>query len=201
MTRMAALVGALLLTLVLAGPAAANQVLYTEHDAWPAEWGPVSIAGGWDFECDGPLYYAGEGTWDLKLWYKTGETDPTPPNAPWPWLKGQYVQQGVDYFNSEPKMDGSEVAGTFKWTGQLTDHFIGIPETWRESLSGKTWGITLPGYGTVFQQSGNLKQTTIIPEDGGDWQYVPDHEFWTGNNTFDVEALCAYFGYEVAALP
>ena len=194
MKRIAALCGALLMTLALAAPAAANQVLYTEHDEWPAVWEEVSIANGWEFECDGPLYYAGEGTWDLKLWYKNGETDPTPEGVPWPWVKGQYTQQGVDYFNSVPAMDGSEVSGKFKWTGQLTDHYVGVPETWRENLSGKTWGITLPGHGPVFKQTGNYKQTVTIPDPDGEWIYDgPDR--WTGLNTFDVETLCAYFGY------
>ena len=92
-------------------------------------------------------------------------------------------------------MDGSEVAGKFKWAGQLTDHFVGIPETWQESLSGTYWGIVLPGYGPVFEQNGNYKQTTTVPADGGDWIYDgPDG--WTGLNTFDVEALCAHFEYE-----
>jgi hypothetical protein len=194
MKRMAALTGALLMTVVLSAPAAANQVLYTEHNEWLTSWEEVTQAS-WGFECSGPLYFANQSTWDLKLWYKTGETDPTPDGAPWPWVKGQYVQQGVDYFNAAPAMNGSELAGKFKWTGQLTDHFVGIPESWRENLSGVYWGIVVPGHGPIFKQNGNYKQTTIIPADGGDWIYEPDHDWWTGQNRFDVEALCAHYGY------
>jgi hypothetical protein len=194
MKRMAALCGALLMTLVLAAPAAANKVLYTEHSEGSPVWGLVTLANGADFECSGPLYYANAGTHDLQLWYRNGETDPTPANAPWPWVKGQIVDQGVDYFNSAPEMNGSVLSGKYKFTTQLTDHYVGIPETWSESLSGKTWGIVLPGYGPLFKQTGNYKQTVTIPADGGDWQYVgPDR--WTGLNTFDKEALCAYYGY------
>jgi hypothetical protein len=36
---------------------------------------------------------------------------------------------------------------------------------------------------------------TILHEDG-EFEYVRHQESWTGLTVFDVEALCAHFGYE-----
>ena len=209
MKRMAALIGALLLTLVMAAPAAANEKVYIpEHsDEWAFEE-PISLATGWDFQCTGPVYYGGSGKYDLWLWYKNGlsEAEKKPEGRAWPWIKGRGVAQGLDYFSSKPNMSGKVISGKFKTIDHQNHHYLGSPyptddlEWWKVTTTGKNWGIQAPGYGTIFHQSGNQKATmTVVKQVPGpfDWvEWVADREF-RGNATFDVEALCAYFGHEV----
>ena len=139
MQRMAALVGALLMTLVVAAPAAANQRVLMAPFTGPYDFEtPVSIADGWDFECSGQIYYGGYGTNSLWLWYANGvdEADMMPEGRAWPWIKGQYDAQGVDYFSSLPDMGGLVASGKYKTTTHQYDHHLGTPgdpadlETW-----------------------------------------------------------------------
>jgi hypothetical protein len=197
MKKLAAFSGALLLVLVLAAPAAADQRVY----AWQAEpfdfEEPVAIAGGWGFECSGTIYYGSFGTQDLWLWYPADldEADMMPVDAPWPWIRGQAVRTGTDYFSSRPDVGGKVASGRFKLIGQLSDHYIGLPESWTEHQRGKNWGIQIPGYGTVFHESGTWTQRTTIVDPSADWVAETLREF-RGNSTFDVEELCAFFGYD-----
>ncbi|MEX1343600.1 MAG: hypothetical protein AB1Z63_02895, partial [Candidatus Limnocylindrales bacterium] len=100
MKKPLALCGALALMLAVAAPAAANEKVYIpEHSG---EWSfeePVSYAGGWDFQCTGPVFYGGYGSYDLWLWYENGLTEAQmkPEGRAWPWIKGQGVAKGLDY--------------------------------------------------------------------------------------------------------
>lgn len=211
MKRMAALCGALLLTLALAAPAAANEKVWIpEHSGEWAFEEPISIAAGWDFQCSGSVYYGGYGSYDLWLWYPNGlsEAEMKPEGRAWPWIKGQGIGQGLDYFSSQPDMGGKVISGKWKVTDHSDRHYLGSPyptddlETWRLTMTGKAWGIQAPGYGTVFHVSGKERGTvTVIEQVPGPYDlttYDPDDpERWhQGNETYDVEALCAYFGYE-----
>ena len=200
MKRMAALGGALLLALMLAAPAAADQRVYVESFGGPFDFEePVSTAGGWGFQCSGQIHYGSYGMQDLWLWYENDETDREPVGEPWPWIRGQAVRTGVDYFSSEPDMQGLVAAGRFKLIGQLYDHQFGEggswPESWTEHQKGTTWGIELPGYGTVFHETGTWTQTVTIENATAEWAYEGLRDF-RGNSTFDVEQLCDFFGYD-----
>lgn len=211
MRKLAALSGALLLTLVLAAPAAANQKMWMPMFSGPYAFEePVSIANGWDFECSGQIHYGGYGEGNVWLWYPKGVdlTDPDeymPDGVAWPWIKGLSEVKGVDYFSSAPDMKGKVASGKFRTTTHMYDHHAGTPgdpddlEWWHETWVGKDWGLQLPGFGTVFHGSGNLKgKVTVIEQLPGPYditEYVPLRDF-RGNQTFEVEELCAFFGYE-----
>lgn len=212
MKRVTALSGALLLTLVLAAPAAANQKVWIADFSGPYEFEvPVAIADGWDFECSRQIYYGGYGESNLWLWYQQGvdTADPDeymPEGRAWPWIKGLNEVKGVDYFSSAPEMGGKVASGKFRTTTHNYDHHLGTPgdpndlEWWYEKSVGKNWGIQLPGYGTVFHESGNvIGQSTVVQQVPGPYDEVVWEEVraWRGNQTFDSEELCAFFGYDV----
>jgi hypothetical protein len=202
MKKIAALIGALLLTLVLAAPVAADQKMSIFKDV-PFDFGPDEVfIADWDFECSGPIYYGSYGTESLDLWYAKGETrDLMPADGAWPWTKGQYRREGVDYFTDKA---GLVASGKFTFASHLYDHYLGgipdytvDPETWTEKLAGKTWGIQIPGHGTVFHSSGNFLLTVTVTDQTPGAEvivYEPLRE-WRGNETFDVEELCGFFGY------
>ena len=211
MRKLSALGGALLLTLVLAAPAAANQKMWMADFSGPYAFeGPVSIADGWFFECSHAIYYGGYGDGNLWFWYPNGVdlNDPAeymPEGVAWPWIKGRSESQGVDYFSSAPDMKGTVASGKYRVTTHLYDHHPGTPgdpddrEWWHETFVGKNWGIQLPGSGTVFHESGNQKgMTTVVEQVPGPFditEYVPLRVV-RGNQTFDAEELCAFFGYD-----
>jgi hypothetical protein len=98
MMRMAALGGALLLTVALAAPAAADQKVHVAHWEWGT--GPDNayeelVTGETSgFECERQIYHgAYDGTEDIWLWFKKG-VDPTDPDAP--WTHGVWVQEDID---------------------------------------------------------------------------------------------------------
>ena len=181
MKSMLALIGATLLTLMLAAPAAATQRVqivednpidfevevdlstYGEDDGW---WMP--------FECSEPIYYGGHYTENLTMWYPDGvaEADMTPAYGAWPFIRGQYRLDGIDYFSSEPGMKGQVAIGKFSWTSHLFDHYLGTLgstsdlETCKETMTGKTWGIELPGAGTVFHEAGNHRYEWTVVDQG-----------------------------------
>jgi hypothetical protein len=211
MKRMAALCGALLLTLVLASPATAHQKVWMPEFSGSYQWeAQVSIADGWDWQCSGIIYEGGYGRTDFWLWYPNGvdTTDPAaymPEGRAWPWIKGQTKGTGVDYFSSKPGMEGKVAAGKWTWTDQVSEHHPGTPgsktdlESWKETMAGKMWGIQLPGYGTVFHQSGGgASIVTVIEQVPGPYDTTASQELrpFHGNSTFDVRQLCAFFGFE-----
>mgnify|MGYP001815203172 FL=1 len=206
--RMAALVSALLLTLVMAVPAAANEKVHIQE--FSEEWeAPEEMIP----DCTGPVYYGGYGKGDLWLWYRNGLTadEQMPDGVAWPWIRGKGVAQGLDYFSSGPGMTGKVITGKWKVTDHMNRHHLGTPgdpndlESWRVTTTGKGWGIQAPGYGTVFHVAGKDRGTiTVVEQVPGPYDpitYEPDDpERWhQGKVEFDVESLCAYFGFEVAA--
>ena len=209
MKKLLALCGAVALMLAMTAPAAANEKVYIpEHsDSWTFEV-PVSFGEGWDFQCTGPVYYGGRGSYDLWLWYKNGltEAQKKPEGRAWPWIKGRGVAKGLDYFSSKPGMRGKVISGKFKTIDHQYRHYLGSPyptddlEWWKVTTTGKNWGINAPGYGPIFHESGNQKATmTVVKQVPGpfDWvEWVADREF-RGNQTFNVDRLCAYFGFKV----
>ena len=204
---MAALVSALLLTLVMAVPAAANEKVHIPM--FSEEWGPFEEM---IPDCDGPVYYGGYGKFDLWLTYKNGltEAEQMPDGVAWPWIKGRGVSQGFDYFSSGEGMSGKVISGKWKVIDHQNRHHLGTPgdpndrESWRVTTTGKGWGIQAPGYGTVFHVAGKDRGTvtvTQVPGPFDELSYEPDDpDRWhQGKETFDVESLCAYFGFEVAS--
>jgi hypothetical protein len=172
---------------------------------------PVAIADGWDFQCSETIYYGGYGEGNLWFWYPDDVdlSDPDeymPEGVAWPWIKGISESQGVDYFSSARDMEGKVAAGKYRVTTHLYDHHAGTRgdrndlEWWHETFVGKNWGIQLPGSGTVFHESGNQKGvTTVVEQVPGPFditEYVPLRDM-RGNQTFDAEELCAFFGYDV----
>ena len=196
MRKLAALSGAVLLTLVLAAPAAAAQKVQVWDDVHWVGSEPVSIANHWPFECDpGPIYYNWDATENLWLWFEKGAA-PTDP-----WIKGQYTNEGVDAFSELPDVGGLVASGKYKFTSHLSGFDPGPPPTWLEQVTGKFWGIQIPGLGTVFHESGNIRQTATETniDPLNPIEYVKLRQ--TGNETFDAEALCGFFGFGVKYAP
>ena len=194
MRRFTALVGALLLTLVMASPAAAAKpyLVFEGEDNFTGD--PVSIAN-WGFECTDPIWYGQRGvTESLKLWFlKSDFPIPLDPDG-FPTIlpvKGKYERQGTDFFYNEA---GDEISGSYRLIVRSFD-FEQVSEdvaTWKERTTGNLWGIQLPGNGNVFNESGNILWMVENFELVGEspLKYV-------GNATFDLEKLCGAFGYGV----
>ena len=93
-----------------------------------------------------------------------------PDGVAWPWIKGLTEWQGVNYFSSEPEMKGKVASGKGRTTTHSYDHHAGTPgdpsdlESWHEDLGRHERASKLPGYGTVFHQSGNQKGMTFVVE-------------------------------------
>jgi hypothetical protein len=195
MKRMAALAGALLLTLVLTAPAAANYTVFQfEDQPFGPDEEPVSMAS-WGFDCGpgNPVYYGSYGTETLK-WWAANDAIPFVD----PWIKGQYRRDGVDYFSTGPGMSGTVVSGRFGFTSHLyAPDFSGDLPKWTETVTGTFWGIKLPGYGPIFKEAGNTRQSAEVRYDpvfGEYIDYVPLRDM-RGVSRFDVEALCSALGY------
>lgn len=225
MRKLAALCGALLMTLVLAGPAAANQkVLIPDFSTdgtytWQEE---VSLANpGWGegWECRGPggerLWYNGAWNGSFWLWYKNSvdTTDPNeyrPTDRPWPWIKGEAKGSGVDTYSTLPDKGGKVLSGKYNSVERFYDHeWTQDWEKWHYQRTGKYFGINAPGMGTVFHESGNLRFTLeqffengeFVGDDLYDYRWVGNSSFgdpFFGDNTAAVEELCDYFGYTAA---
>jgi hypothetical protein len=199
MKAMAALGGALLLTLVLAAPAAADQPwLWFEGDDSFFDPTPVAYATGWGFECDQPIYYGQRDAWQsLTLWFNKADypvqTDPNGDPIALP-LRGLYERQGFDYFTDKTDGTGRVIEGKYRLTIHSYDFVQVSPTvaTWKEKQTGHMWGIHLPAVGQVFHQSGHIHSVVT------NGVYEPPFKE-VGSGIWDVETLCGYFGYE--ALP
>ena len=192
MKKLVALMGALLLTLVLAAPAAANQKVFIEEESGPFTFppdGPVTVNKdneiwrspwyfGANWACTKDIYYQVSGDSSLWLWYAnsvdtTNKDEYMPADAAWPWIKGMAKNGGLDAFYANQDMTGQMVAAKFTNTVHLSDHYLGgtgpdDPETWQEQVSGKFWGINLPGEGIVFHESGTWRyvMSVVLPDKG-----------------------------------
>jgi hypothetical protein len=209
MRKLAALSGALLLTLALAAPAAADQKVHVAQWSGPYEFeGPVEWIG---FECTGPLFFGFYGRGDLWLWYPNdlAEDEMFPEDRAWPWVKGLIKDRGTFYFSSEEDMGGTVLSGDFAYQTHQYDHHLGNPsdlandpETWIAMQTGTDLNIKAPGYGTVVHSSGNVVYKMLVTE----YNEYPEQDVFgdeglrpfRGNQTYDAEELCAFFGYEVA---
>ena len=197
MKKLAALSGALLLTLVLTAPATANYTVFEFKDLpFGPDEVPVSIAQGWDFDCGAgnPVYYGSYGTESLK-WWAANDAIPFVD----PWIKGQYRRDGVDYFSTGPDMTGTVVSGRFGFTSHLYDpDFSGALPKWTETVTGTFWGLKLPGYGPIFKEAGNIRQSAEVKYDPVLDEYYVDYVWlrdMRGVSKFDVEKLCSALGY------
>ena len=196
MKRLIALCAAVALTLALAAPVAANKTVFEFKDLPFGFEEQVDMDIGWEFDCGkgNPLYYGSYGTESLKWWYAKGATPFEDP-----WLKGQYRREGVDYFSTGPGKTGRVVSGAFGFTSHLYDpDFSGGLPKWTETVSGKFWGINVPGYGPVFKEAGNIRQTAEVKYDPDLDEYYVDYAWlrdMKGASKFDVEALCSILGY------
>jgi hypothetical protein len=65
-------------------------------------------------------------------------------------------------------------------------------------VTGTFWGIKLRGYGPIFKEAGNVRQSAEMKYDSGSDDYYIDY-IWLrdmrGVSRFDVEALCSALGY------
>lgn len=136
------------------------------------------------------------------------EADMFPDPGAWPWVKGLYQREGVDYFSAKPGGEGLVVSGKFKINIHLSDHYLGSDapgdyETWTETMTGRNWGIQLPGLGSLFHESGNYQYQLTVVDQKSDPEVILFKEIrpWRGNQTFDTEALCALFGFGVTYAP
>ena len=152
---------------------------------------------------DKDIYYQVSGDSSLWLWYANGvdTTDPDvymPADAAWPWIKGMAKNGGVDAFYANQDMTGQMVAAKFTNTVHLSDHYLGgtgvdDPETWQEQVSGKFWGINLPGEGIVLHETGDLAVHDVRGAPGqGESIYSSDERFH-GNMVYDYDTLCDFF--------
>lgn len=102
------------------------------------------------------------------------------------------------------------LSGKFAYQTHLSDHHLGNPadlandpESWTAMQTGNDLNIKAPGYRTVFHSSGNYMYKMLVTE----YNEYPEEDVlvwggdlrpFRGNATYDVEELCAVFGYEVA---
>lgn len=213
MRKLAALCGALILTSALAAPAAANEKVLVEfmsesyvfpdpdfgvevdldNEVWTnQEWGF-----GQDWACEEVIYHQTSGANALTLWFPNGLTDAEkyPDGRAWPWIKGTNVIAGVDAFAEHEDMSGKVLSGKFKITVHLYDHVVGNPESWYEQVTGKGWGINVPGSGTTYHESGNFRgyYEQTFADDGtiASWAYTDLR--WRGNATKEVQEICDFF--------
>jgi hypothetical protein len=212
MKRLAALGGALLLTLVLAAPAAALQKvpIFEVSYAAPEDSGVAvdldnpfwTEPGAYlnnDWACrDKVIYYQVIGKATLTLWYPqdVAEEDMMPDGEAWPWTKGRFTNEGTDYFAADEAMTKKVISGKFKVQSHMYDHVVDNPEKWKERVTGKFWGINIPGYGTVLHESGNLQvaiEQTFDPETGDITDFMLLDLGFRGNSTFDYDELCDYY--------
>jgi hypothetical protein len=197
MKRMAALIGALLLTLVLAAPAAADQKVLVAH--W--EWGttpdnayevPVTLAT-FEFECERQIYQGGyDGTGNVWFWFEKGvdpETDP--------WTHGLWVEEDIDYFSSEPNMGGIVVSGHTKIVRHLSD-FDPDTGTWREKWNGNIIMVQAPHTGThIFTEHFGGVRVMAWGDPASGFGHDWEHAVGNYRAYIDPEALCAALGTEL----
>lgn len=211
MRKIAALCGALVLTIVMVAPAAAAQkvTVFEEPFIFPPDGGvAVDLSNdlwtnpeffGNDWACrDRVIYYQIIGKESLRLWYPKGvaEEDMMPVGEPWPWTKGEYANSGTDYFAANEAMTSRVISGKYGWKSHVYDHVIANPETWKERVTGKYWGINIRGYGTVIHESGIQRGEiwqVIDPSTGDITDFLYTDLSFHGNRTFDYDELCDYY--------
>jgi hypothetical protein len=207
MRKMAALMGALLMTLVLAAPAAANEKVLIDWWSGPYDystavdldngfWTNQEWGLGQDWACEEVIYHRTYGENALTLWFANGLTDEEkyPDGEAWPWIKGTNVVAGVDAFAENEDMTGKVLSGKFKITVHLYDHVVGNPESWYEQVTGKGWGINIPGAGTTYHESGNFRgyyEQTFADGQIASWTYTDLR--WKGNAVKEVQEICDFF--------
>jgi hypothetical protein len=198
-----ALFGALVLTLAMAVPAAADQKVLAKDLSYEESWvEEVSLSNGWDFECTKPIWYKGDFKGDFWFWYpnKVDEADMMPVDEPWPWTRGMIKEKGVDTFASNRDFSGRVLRSTLRLTTKLYDHEIkGNDEAWKEKLTGKDWNLSAPGYGWIFKHVPNVRYTVTITD--GEWDFSDFVGYGTMVEVYDNEALCDFFGAGPVVLP
>jgi hypothetical protein len=212
MRTLAALCGALLLTLVMAAPAAALQKMLMEDISGHYWWEEPVVGEYWGWECSEPIWFGGEGTSMLWLWYEN-DVDPadiTPDGRAWHWVKGVIKDRGIMWIRDE---GGRQISGKVDSTTHMSDHHLGDPypfdvlfpdvdlETWKMTFTGKSMAIHVPGYKPLYHEAGQVKGTATVimqvHQPDGDWiMFEPDARGWRGNDTYDDAGVCEYFGYD-----
>lgn len=217
MRPLAALGATVLMTLLLAGPAAANQKILIEDMSGPYSWEVRVTIADFGWQCSGPLYFGGQGTSTLWLWYASdvAPADLHPDGRAWHWIKGLTVDRGVFYASTGAGRTGKVLSGKVASTTHVSDHHLGgvypfdVPypagvdlETWKETLTGRTLSLYIPGQGVVFHESGSITGTSTVIEqnrqpEGDEVIFEPDGREWRGRQLYDLEGLCAHFGYSL----
>ncbi len=216
MKKLAALCGAVLLTLVLAAPAAANQKVYIDELSGPWDWESPVTDFGW--ACSEPVYIGAYGTSDLWLWYGndvdvTKKAEYMPDGRAWPWIDALTKDRGVAYASTGQGMTGTVVSAKYGSTTRGYDHHLGDPypfdvpyppgvdlETWRFSVEGLTFNLRGPG-GVIYHEAGHGTGTATVIEqnhqpEGDEVAYEPDPNGPSGTSRWNDPKLCEALGLE-----
>jgi hypothetical protein len=219
MRRLVALGGALLLTLALAAPAAANQRVYIDELSGPYEWESAITDFGW--ACSEPVYIGGYGTSDLWLWYGndvdvTKKAEYMPDGRAWPWIDALTKDRGVVYASTGADMTGTVISTKTASTTRGYDHHLGDPypfdvrnpdgidlETWRYSVEGLTFSLRGPG-GVIYHEAGHGTGTATVIEqnhqpEGDEVAYESDPNGPHGTSRWNDPKLCEALGLEYVA--
>jgi hypothetical protein len=178
MKRVIIVLAALLLTLVLAAPAAA--VKPVTYPMEPEDF-EVLVDPGWGwFDCGFDVMYGSTGTPTYQEWQ---DEDGNP-------VKGLYRKSGVDYFYPVSDPD-NVVGGKYSLTSHLYDFVFNVTEgvwEWDERVTGNRWGIEMPAAGNVYHEAGQMWQHATGGPDQEDWIYEVSRI--VGNVVFDADELC-----------
>lgn len=214
MRRWGALLGALVLTLVFAAPAAAAQKVFVpEHSgSWQFEV-PVT-ADEWGWECSKQIYFGERGSSKLWLWYKNGvkKREMQPDGRAWPWIRGLVKDQAVYYFSTGKGKTGKVIRGWLRTRTRLHDHHLGgrypfgVP--WPKGVDLETWKTTATGVfdslrhrkvGWIWRSMGVEKAKLTVyqqnrqPEDDFvDWQQLS----FKGPNVYNDKKVCKALGLD-----
>jgi hypothetical protein len=119
-----------------------------------------------------------------------------PEGRAWPWVKGKFKDRGTDYFAANEAMTKKVLAGKYLGNGHIYDHVVGNPESWKAQVTGKGWGITIPGSGQTLHEAGNFQfmiEQEFDPKTGEIIWFMFTPLSFRGKSTFDYDALCAYY--------
>lgn len=96
--------------------------------------------------------------------------------------------------SGQPRSDHFESAGWYLYDPD----FSGALPKWTETVTGTFWGLKLPGYGPIFKEAGNIRQSAEVKYDPVLDEYYVDYVWlrdMRGVSKFDVEKLCSALGY------
>lgn len=218
MRKFAALVGALVLTLVLAVPATAAQKVFVPErsDSWEFEEQVVAGPGEWDWqwECSEPVYFGMKGSAKVWLWYRDGvkKQDMQPDGQAWPWIRGEVKVRTTYYFSTRENEGGKVIRGWSSTTTRMYRHHLGDAypmgvyrpvgvdlETWKETTTGVFDSLRHRKVGWIWHSVGIEKGTQSVVqqnrEPDPDWVEFEQDSF-RGSDTYDDHKICKALGLD-----